>query len=259
MRPKAKDNKREARNRASYPFLMAIEAVIFDWGGTLSEFVSLEMIDVWTLAAKHLAPTKEAEAEVTDRLVAVEERFWERTAGSCLSGTLADLIAEASLELGLDVAEAVLEEAAIGHLDAWTPHIRHYDDAVATLEALRARGLRIGLLSNTHWPRAFHEHFLERDGLAQLIDVRLYSSEMTHLKPHPSVFRATLAALGIDDPTRAVFVGDRLFDDVWGAKRLGMRGVHVSNDHAPTWDVQPDAIISCLSELNEIVNRWCES
>jgi len=235
---------------------MAVEAVLFDWGGTLSEFVSLEMIDVWTLAAHHLAPTPDREAEVTARLVAVEERFWERTTGSCASGTLADLIAEASDELGLDVAEAVLEEAALGHLDAWTPHIRHRDDAVATLRTLAERGLRIALLSNTHWPRAFHEHFLERDGLAPFIEARLYSSEMTHLKPHPSVFEVTLAAVGVRDPARAVFVGDRLYDDVWGAKQVGMRGVHVANDHAPTWTVEPDAVITRLAELPAVIDGW---
>ncbi|MGK2957384.1 MAG: HAD family hydrolase [Acidimicrobiales bacterium] len=235
---------------------MAVEAVLFDWGGTLAEFVSVEMIDVWTLAAHHLAPSPEREEEVTARLVAVEERFWARTAGSCLSGTLAELIDEASKELGLDVAEAVLEEAALGHLDAWTPHIRHYDDAAPMLSALAERGIRIALLSNTHWPRAFHEHFLERDGLAGFIDARLYSSEMSHLKPHPSVFEATLAAVGVGDPAKAVFVGDRLYDDVWGAKQVGMRGVHVANDHAPVWDVEPDAVITRLAELPAIIDGW---
>lgn len=236
---------------------VAVEAVLFDWGGTLSEFVPLEMIDVWALAAHHLAPTPAHREEVTARLVAVEQRFWERTAGSCVSATLADLIAEASEELGLDVAEAVLEEAALGHLDSWTPHIRHWDDAVETLRTLANRGLRIALLSNTHWPRAFHEHFLERDGLAPYIDSRLYSSEMTHMKPHPSVFEAALAAVGVEDPAGAVFVGDRLYDDVWGAKQMGMRGVHMANDHAPGWDVVPDAVIDRLAELPAVLDGWC--
>ena len=46
------------------------------------------------------------------------------------------------------------ERAALCYLDAWTPHITHDAEAVATIEALRARGLRIGLLSNTHWPKS---------------------------------------------------------------------------------------------------------
>ena len=233
---------------------MAVEAVIFDWGGTLAQFVPLEMLDVWRVAAGQLDP--ERQDEVAERLCQVEARFWERTAGACRSGTLAELVAEASAELGLDVAEAVLERAALDHLDAWTPHIRHFSDASATLSALRDRGVRLGLLSNTHWPRTFHERFLARDGLVELLDARLYTSEMTHLKPHPSVFRAALDALGLIDPATAVFVGDRPYDDVWGAQRAGLRGVLVANDHAPGWDVTPDAVIRRLEELPALLERW---
>jgi putative hydrolase of the HAD superfamily len=50
-----------------------IEAVIFDWGGTLSEFVDVELVDAWRLAAKHLDPGHED--ELTDRLVQVEADF----------------------------------------------------------------------------------------------------------------------------------------------------------------------------------------
>jgi len=181
---------------------MAIEAVVFDWGGTLSEYVSSELVDAWRLAARHLAPDRED--EVTARLVAVEEEFWATTASHQRSATLADLLSVASNQVGLDVAEALLEEAAVRHLDAWTPHIRHDPEAAPTLAALRRRGLRIGLLSNTHWPRSFHEHFLERDGLASLIDARLYTSEMAVQKPHPEAFAAALRAVGVDDPARAV-------------------------------------------------------
>lgn len=233
---------------------VALEAVVFDWGGTLAEFVPLEMTDVWTLAAARLAPRREE--EVAERLCAVEARFWERTAGACRSATLADLVAEATAELGLDVAQAVLEEAALGHLDAWTPHIRHFAEAEPTLRELRRRRLRLGLLSNTHWPRAFHERFLARDGLVEHLDFRLYTSEMSHLKPHPSVFRAALDALGAPEPAAVAFVGDRPYDDVWGAQRAGMRTVWVANDHVEPWDVVPDAVIATLEDLPAAIDAW---
>ncbi len=232
-----------------------IDAVIFDWGGTLSDFVALELLDVWQTAAHHLDPARED--ELTAALLAVEERFWARTTTTQESGTLADLLAEASRDLGLDVAEAVLEEAAVQHLDSWTPHIAHDADAVPVLTALRERGLAIGLLSNTHWPRAFHEEFLARDGLAELIDARLYSSELSHLKPHPSVFRAALDAVGVDDPARAVFVGDRPLDDIHGAQQVGMRAVLRPNPNVPAYDVVPDAEIAALPELIAFVDGWC--
>ena len=115
---------------------MTVTAVVFDWGGTLAEFVSAELVDAWRLAARHLAPDRED--ELTDRMVAVEAAFWATTASHQRSATLADLLAAAAAELHLDVAEALLEEAAVRHLDSWTPHIRHDPDAAPTLR--RAAG-----------------------------------------------------------------------------------------------------------------------
>jgi putative hydrolase of the HAD superfamily len=233
-----------------------IAAVIFDWGGTLTDdlLANLELIDVWQATARRLDPAHEV--ELTAALTAAEERFWQRTTTTQVSGTLTDLLVDASQAVGLDVTEALLDEAVTHHLDTWTPHIRHDAEAVATLEALRARGLRTGLLSNTHWPRAFHERFLERDGLAELLDARLYSSELSHMKPHHSVFEAALAAVGVDDPASAVFVGDRPFDDMYGAKGAGLRAVLRPNHRVPDYDVEPDAVIHRLPELLELVDAW---
>ncbi|MDQ4068457.1 MAG: HAD family hydrolase, partial [Actinomycetota bacterium] len=231
-----------------------IEAVIFDWGGTLSEFVDAELVDAWRLAARHIDP--EHEDEVTERLVKVEAEFWATTSSHQRSATLADLMATAARELGLDVAEALLEEAALHHLDAWTPHIRHDPEARPALTAIRERGLRVAMLSNTHWPRAFHERFLERDGLADLIDARLYTSEMPFQKPHPSAFVTAAEAVGVE-PERAVFVGDRPWDDISGARAVGMRTVHRPNPLVPDVDgVKPDATITRLPELADVVTRW---
>lgn len=236
---------------------MSVEAVIFDWGGTLSDYAAVELADMWGLAAEHLAghigiPA----ATIRTRLAAVEQRMWERTATDARSASLSDLLADATRELGADVTKAVLEEAGTRYLDTWTPHIVHDRDAARTLRSLRARGLRIGLLSNTHWPPAYHERFLARDGLDELIDARLYTSTMPFMKPHPEAFYRALDALGITDARRAVFVGDRLFDDVHGAQRVGMRAVHRPNDAVPTYAVTPDASIAHLPELPAIIDRW---
>lgn len=243
------------------PPLVPIDAVIFDWGGTLAEYATIELEDMWRLAARHLAreqgsSTRRDENELVSRLAQVEVDFWATTATHQRAGTLGDLLHAATAALELDVTEAVLEEAATRYLDAWTPHIRHEPDAADTLRALRRRGLRIGLLSNTHWPRAFHEHFLARDGLAGLIDARLYTSELHVMKPHPEAFRAALDAVGVTDPARAVFVGDRPFDDVLGAQQSGLRSVLRHNPEVPPYDVTPDAHIERLFDLVEVIDHW---
>jgi putative hydrolase of the HAD superfamily len=234
---------------------MPIEAVIFDWGGTLSEFAEIELYDMWKLAAAYLASTTgRSESELTEKLLAAELRYWEGVKTTQSAGTLAQILAAESRALGLDVTEAVVEAAAQLHLDAWTPHIRHHADAVPTLRALRAAGLKLGLLSNTHWPATFHEHFLERDGLLELLDVRAYTSNLPRSKPHASAFQHVLAELGVA-PEHALMVGDRPIDDIRGAQSVGMRGIWRPHASAPALgDVVPDGVIASLWELVGLVN-----
>ena len=98
---------------------------------------------------------------------------------------------------------------------------------------LRAAGTRVGVLSNTLWPREWHEEFFRRDGVLDLLDGAVYTSEVAWTKPAPEAFQAVMAAVGVSDPARCVFVGDRLFDDVWGARNAGMRTIHVPHSTIP--------------------------
>jgi len=231
-----------------------VRAVLFDWGGTLSSYAQIDLADMWDLAARHFDAGRAD--EIRAKLAEVEAETFARTTGDQTSSTLRWILETASAELGLDVTEAVLEEAGTHYLDSWTPHIVHEPDAADVLRWIKGRGWRTGLLSNTHWPRAFHEHFLERDGLAELLDARLYTSELSHMKPHPSVFAAALAAVGVSDPATAVFVGDRLHDDVFGARTAGLRGVWRRNSFVPGYDVEPDAVIDTLSDLRDVLEAW---
>jgi putative hydrolase of the HAD superfamily len=233
---------------------VTIEAVLFDWGGTLSTFAEVDLADMWRLAARRF--DSEREEEVCRRLTDVEAATFARSVGDQRSSTLQHILETASADLGLDLTEAVFAEASEHYLDAWTPHIVHEKDAVEVLGWIKERGLLTGLVSNTHWPRAYHEHFLERDGLVDLLDVRLYTSELSHMKPHPSVFLSALEALGLEDPTRAVFVGDRLHDDVFGAQSVGMRGVWRRSPFVAGFDVHPDAVIETLSDLPDLLKNW---
>jgi putative hydrolase of the HAD superfamily len=141
------------------------------------------------------------------------------------------------------------------HHGVWAPHTVAHAEAGQVLRALRERGLRTGLLSNTHWPRAWHEGFLERDGLLDVLDARVYTSDIAHLKPSAEAFAALLAAVDVRADA-AVFVGDRQYDDIFGAARVGMRTVWVANDVTPRHDVHPDAVITELPELVDVIDGW---
>jgi len=72
---------------------------------------------------------------------------------------------------------------------------------------------------------------------------------------------AVIEAVGAGDPGRCVYVGDRLYDDVWGAQQAGMRAVHVPHSRIPTEQVghtegEPDATVERLADLRAVVERW---
>jgi putative hydrolase of the HAD superfamily len=134
--------------------------------------------------------------------------------------------------------------------DEWgeNQHFFLYDDVAPVLRELASRGLKIGLISNSHRPlTSFQQHF-ELDGL---ITVAVSSSEHGYMKPHPSIFTAALTLAGVD-ASQSVMVGDSLSHDIDGARRVGMRGilVHRSGDPIPTSDVP---VIRSMSELPGLV------
>jgi putative hydrolase of the HAD superfamily len=223
-----------------------IEAVIFDWGGTLSHWVPQERVpEFWRAAAAAIDP--ERIEDLAEALLKAEYEVWDQVRGAQRSGKLDEIFAAAMAEHDLELAEAEFQLAAGKYFEAWELELRHKDDAVPVLAALKSMGLKTALLSNTHWPREFHEMLLERDGLAEFIDARLYTSEMTHVKPHPIAFRAALKA--IDSPaSRTAFVG---------AQAVGMRAVLVrpgpENDD---YDVSPDATVDSLGELVGVIDGW---
>ena len=228
---------------------MTVRAVLFDWGGTLSTHVPVDLLDMWRAAARVLAP--EDPEPVAVALLAAEDRWWrESVAAGDRSGTTEQLVRSVAQQVHLDVAGAL--EAYHG---AWEATVAHDPAAVPVLTALRERGLRTGLLSNTHWPRSLHERWLADAGLLDLLDARVYTSDLRHVKPHPEAFRALLREVGVQ-PEEAVFVGDRLRDDVSGAQALGMRTVHLTGRPVEGWDVEPDAELVTLDGLVELVDGW---
>jgi HAD superfamily hydrolase (TIGR01549 family) len=111
--------------------------------------------------------------------------------------------------------------AAVELTRAWdhAHHFELYDDALPTLQALRERGLRLGLLSNTarDLPAFVAHHGLD-------VDAVLTSSEHGKTKPHATIFHRMLDLLGVE-PGEAAMVGDTLDDDVDGARAVGMRAL----------------------------------
>ena len=227
---------------------MTVRAVIFDWGGTLTPWHILDHDLLWRDVCSVHFPAGRT-AEVAAAICAAERELWRLTETSQRSATLAEVFERA----GVTATEAFLDR----YFDVWEPHTLTDPDVPPLLHELRARGIRIGVLSNTMWPRTAHERVFLRDNVLHLIDGAVYSSEIPWTKPHPEAFRAAMAAVGVDDPGACVFVGDRPYDDIHGAKNAGMRAVLVPNSDVPACDsAVPDAVITRLSELPRHLDAW---
>jgi len=98
--------------------------------------------------------------------------------------------------------------------DRWVP----FADAGVVLGALRASGVRVGVVSNTGWNvrTAFARH-----GFTDLIDSYTLSYEAGCTKPDPRIFATACSALGVD-PAHTLMVGDDPRADS-GAVAAGMR------------------------------------
>lgn len=227
-----------------------VRAVIFDWGGTLTPW---HTVDFRAEAEALARAVVDADQRAAELLQTAAGAVWAQAREQHRSATLADVFALAGLTHD--------EELLASYRAFWEPHTLTDPDVPELFERLHDEGLRIGVLSNTVWPRAWHEEFFRRDGVLGLIHGAVYTSEVPWTKPAPEAFRAAMAAVEVDDPAACVFVGDRLFDDIWGASNVGMRTILVPHSEIPQDQVghsvgEPDAVAHRLSEVHPIVSAW---
>lgn len=244
-----------------------LHAVIFDWGGTLTPWHDVDLPEQWRVFAReiHGVPvTSDAVSEadldhaheLADRILAAEGQAWARGRTEHSSADLAAILEAA----GVDPTHERHFLALAAYRRFWEPHT-HTDPQVRPLwEGLRARGLKVGVLSNTIWSRDYHREVFARDGVLDLIDGDVYSSEIPHVKPHPEAFRAACRVLDVD-PRHTAYVGDRIFEDVHGPHQVGMRAIWIPHSDIPAdqrVDVTaiPDATVHELIEILAVVDGW---
>jgi len=234
-----------------------VRAVIFDWGGTLTPWHTVDLTEQWQAYALTYAGDPVAAEELAARIMAAEAQAWQRIKGDGGSSDLAEVLAAA----GVDTDHPGHEPALTAYEEFWEPHTYTDPDVEPLFAGLRERGLRVGVLSNTIWSRDYHERVFARDGVLHLVDGAVYTSEIAHAKPHREAFRAAMAAVGVDDPGACVYVGDRPFEDVHGAQRAGMRAILVPHSDIPAdqqvpLEVHPDGVAHRLLDVLAHVDAW---
>jgi putative hydrolase of the HAD superfamily len=240
------------------------QTVIFDLGGTLLDWPDWneDVSRRWALSYDYLT-TKMPVYNWPDRnayvraMLEAEQAHWQRVAAEQWSGPPSSLLSDGFRRLGLHVHEAEILVALDGYARAVDGWAVVFPDTRPTLQSLRERGYRIGLLSNTWWAAEWHNADLAAHGLTDLLDEVAYTSDLPHSKPHPSVFLDVARRLDVE-PTACVMVGDRMIDDISGALGAGMRAIWKRTDYP--WPkpehIHPTATITYLAELPELLRSW---
>lgn len=241
-----------------------VRAILFDYGHTIVDFrrteealhaayeqIRARIEAVAYLEVPELLDLIERVAGQVDRLV--EESYRERRMEEL---DIVELFRQSLAGVGFDLPpDAVNHIVALDH-SAYSNSITVEPDTIAALSALHDAGCRMGLVSNVTLRPDLMRADLERLGLDRLLEAAVFSSEVGFRKPDPRIFREALTRIDAD-PSVTVFVGDRLLDDVSGARAVGMRTVQTRQfRQEEDAELRADAVVEHLSELPDLIAGW---
>ena len=131
-------------------------------------------------------------------------------------------------------------------------HLIPYENVIKTLEILKERGIKMGIVSDaprmSAWLRLAEMH------LSSYFDVVITLDDSGEFKPSPNGFNKALAELSLK-PRDVLFIGDHPDRDVKGAKELGMITVLARYGCTFESNEKADYEIKDISELIEIVEK----
>ncbi len=245
------------------------ELILFDLGNTLIYFDGDEEITA-AQAARSLTRDLIDHGFNLDpeafplRFQAAMRGYFDRREKDCLELTSSYVLREELISCGYTDPPADALRSALRSMYAVSEaHWKMGDDTLATLDLLRVRGYRLGIISNAADADDFHR-LMGTHRLGCYFELALVSAEIGMRKPHPLIFQLALDFFGIP-AGRAVMVGDLPAMDVLGAQRQGIAGVWITRWLHPETGgkspagITPDACIATLAELPGVLDQWKRS
>lgn len=125
------------------------------------------------------------------------------------------------------VEPAVLNAFTLAHMDLLQGTFEVRPETLQVLKWAQSR-FRRAMISNFDYAPALHAA-LDRFGIRQVFETVVVSDEVGWRKPHAIIFQQTLEQMGIR-PSEALFIGDQLYVDVYGAINAGMDVVWIETE-----------------------------
>ena len=232
-----------------------IEVVLFDLDDTLHDDTAAYRRAAQRVAQEVACERGTSAAPLEAAYVAEAEAFWHRLSPTDLTVRLKDvrkgLWARALARAGIE-DEALAERCAASYNAYRRERVELFPGALELLRSLRARGKRIGLVTN-----GFAETHHEKITLLRirdLLDAIFIADEVGMLKPDPQLFAHACSVLGAE-PAATAMVGDRYERDIRGAIETGLFTVwvNVRGETLPSGARAPDAVCGSILEVGEIL------
>ncbi len=244
---------------------MDIRALLFDVNGTLIDIetddgleevyraiahfltyqgISLHRWEVRDLYFQIMQQQRERSTETFAEFDAVE--VWREFLQSKASDYTRSLPSEKREHLPLFLAEL--------HRGIARKRLRPYPQVQETLDQLRSL-YHMAVVSDAQSAYAVPE--LRAVGLLKYFNPLIVSGDLGYRKPDPRLFQMALDALQVR-PEQALFFGNDLYHDIFGAQQVGMKAIFVSSNQGNTSDqtISPDYTISRFAELPQAVNYF---
>jgi len=228
------------------------QAILFDMDGTILDWQT-GMEESWLASCAELCDGSYEPSSMHAAIRVRRDWFWSDAERARRGRLGLDNAAREIVHLAF--ADRGLSEVHLAHRIAddyrarRAAHIVPYAGAIETLRTLRARGIRLALLTNGD---AEHQRGnVERHGLAAHFECIVIEGEFGIGKPDERVFHHALRAVSCA-PEAAWMVGDSLEADIAPALVLGMHAVWVDveggglPEGAP---VRPHRIVQAIREL----------
>lgn len=200
-----------------------IKGILFDFGGTLYEYYPPNAV-IWSRIAKRMGvDISPDDPRIWTGMKNQENAYVKR------DKPFSKLTREELHLLNRNVLEAmgiksegtfnIIHEEFEKRRDGY----KIYPDCKNTLEKIQLMGIKIGLLSNCDELHAKSRRptMKERE-ILHFFDTIILSYEVGYDKPQKKIFELALNAIGIQDSSKVIHVGDNLLADVMGAKNAGL-------------------------------------